>query len=105
MTIDTLHTIGLNRKIMPLANGSGAMPMLGFGTLIPDPVDTRSAVRMALEAGFRHFDCAERYRNEAAVGAALAETFEKGAVRREEVFVTTQAMEQQSPARAREACV
>jgi diketogulonate reductase-like aldo/keto reductase len=89
VTTDTLHTIGLNRKIIPLANGSGAMPMLGFGTLIPDPVDTRSAVRMALEAGFRHFDCAERYRNEAAVGAALAETFEKGAVRREEVFVTT----------------
>ncbi|MGH6796226.1 MAG: aldo/keto reductase, partial [Methylocella sp.] len=105
MTTDTLHTTGLNRKIIPLANGSSAMPMLGFGTLIPDPADTRSAVRMALETGFRHFDCAERYRNEAAVGAALIETFENGAVRREEVFVTTKLWNNNHrPARVKPAC-
>jgi diketogulonate reductase-like aldo/keto reductase len=42
-----------------------------------------------LEVGFRHFDCAERYRNEEAVGEAMQEVFKAGTVRREDVFVTT----------------
>jgi len=46
------------------------MPALGFGTLIPDAETTVSATRDALKAGFRHFDCAERYRNEREVGEA-----------------------------------
>ena len=33
-----------------LNNGSGPMPALGFGTLIPDPVATRNATKAALEA-------------------------------------------------------
>ena len=45
---------------MALNNGSGAMPALGFGTLIPDPVATRNATQAALEAGFRVIDTAER---------------------------------------------
>ena len=65
------------------------MPAIGFGTLIPDLADTKQATKTALEVGFRHFDCAERYRNEEAVGDALREMFEAGAVQREEVFVTT----------------
>ena len=39
--------------------------------------------------GFRHLDAAERYRNEAQVGAALKELFADGTVRREDLFVTT----------------
>ena len=74
---------------IPLNNGSGAMPAVGFGTLIPDPVATRQATKTALEAGFRHFDCAERYRNEDAVGEAMWDVFTAGVVRREDVFVTT----------------
>ncbi len=35
------------------------MPALGFGTLIPDAAVTISATRDALDAGVRHFDCAE----------------------------------------------
>jgi diketogulonate reductase-like aldo/keto reductase len=74
---------------IPLANGSGAIPALGFGTLIPDPLATKQATRAALEVGFRHFDCAERYRNEEAVGEAMHELFSAGTIRREDVFVTT----------------
>ena len=65
------------------------MPAVGFGTLIPDPVVTRQATQTALEVGFRHFDCAERYRNEEAVGNAMQAVFKAGTVRREDVFVTT----------------
>jgi diketogulonate reductase-like aldo/keto reductase len=79
----------LRYTTIPLTQGSGAMPALGFGTLIPDPVVTRRATVAALEAGFRHFDCAERYRNEDAVGDAMQEVFKAGKIRREDVFVTT----------------
>jgi diketogulonate reductase-like aldo/keto reductase len=74
---------------IPLNNGSGAMPAIGFGTLIPDPLATRQATKTALEVGFRHLDCAERYRNEDAVGEAMQDVFKAGTIRREDVFVTT----------------
>jgi diketogulonate reductase-like aldo/keto reductase len=74
---------------IPLTHGSGAMPALGFGTLIPDPLATKQATKTALEVGFRDFDCAERYRNEEAVGDAMQEVFKAGTIRREDVFVTT----------------
>src|ERR1700712_2591084 len=72
-----------------LAHGSGAIPTVGFGTLIPDLCDTKRATKTALEVGFRHLDCAERYRNEAAVGDALREAFEARTLQRQDVFVTT----------------
>ena len=65
------------------------MPVLGFGTLIPDAAVTISATRDALEAGFRHFDCAERYRNEREVGEALQAGLATGGIAREDIFVTT----------------
>jgi hypothetical protein len=65
-----------------LNNGSGAIPALGFGTLIPDPVATRTATKAALEVGFRQFDAAERYRNEKEVGEAMQEVFEAGKIKR-----------------------
>lgn len=74
---------------IPLINGRGALPAIGFGTLIPDLAETKRAVTTALGVGFRHFDCAERYRNEEAVGDAMREMFEAGTVQREDVFVTT----------------
>jgi alcohol dehydrogenase (NADP+) len=75
-------------KRIPLAHGAGRMPALGFGTLIPDAAVTISATRDALEAGFRHLDCAERYGNEREVGKALQEAL-AGGIAREDIFVTT----------------
>src|SRR5215475_10410985 len=74
---------------MALNDGFGAMPALGFGTLIPDPVATKNATKAALEAGFRAIDTAERYRTEREVGAAMQEVFTAGKVKREDVFVIT----------------
>ena len=74
---------------IPLNHGSGAIPALGFGTLIPDPLATKQATKGALQVGFRHFDCSERYRNEQAVGDAMEEIFKAGAIERKDVFVTT----------------
>jgi alcohol dehydrogenase (NADP+) len=74
---------------MPLNHGAGHIPALGFGTLIPDAAVTISATTAALEAGFRHFDCAERYRNEREVGEALQAAITGGGIAREDLFVTT----------------
>jgi len=74
---------------MALNNGSGAIPALGFGTLIPDPVATRTATKAALETGFRQLDASERYRNEKEVGEAMQEVFNAGKIKREEVFIAT----------------
>ena len=74
---------------IPLNHGAGHMPALGFGTLIPDAAVTISATRDALEAGFRHFDCAERYGNEREVGTALQAGSAARDIAREDIFVTT----------------
>ncbi|RAN82262.1 dehydrogenase [Bacillus sp. SRB_336] len=84
-----MHTSDSFRNtILPLVHGNGAIPAVGFGTLIPDPVAAKQAVKTALEVGFRHIDGAEAYRNEDVVGHALKEAFDDGIVRREELFVT-----------------
>src|ERR1700712_1902072 len=72
-----------------LNNGDGEMPALGFGTLVSDSSKTRHATVAAVEAGFPHLACAERYRNEAEVGVALKDLLASGAIRREDLFVTT----------------
>jgi alcohol dehydrogenase (NADP+) len=74
---------------IPLAHGAGQMPALGFGTLIPEPAITITATQDALLAGFRHFDCAERYGNEREVGKALQEGLAAAGIGREDIFVTT----------------
>jgi alcohol dehydrogenase (NADP+) len=74
---------------MALSHGGGHMPVLGFGTLVLDAAATINATRNALEAGFRHIDCAERYRNEREVGEALQAGLAAGGIAREDIFVTT----------------
>jgi len=76
-------------KRIALNHGGGSMPAIGFGTLIADAAITISATKDALEAGYRHFDCAERYRNEREVGDALQVGLAAGGIAREDIFVTT----------------
>jgi 2,5-diketo-D-gluconate reductase A len=61
------------------------MPLLGFGTWRLTGDTARTAVRAALQAGYRHLDTAKVYGNEKQVGAGLADS----GVARDEVFVTT----------------
>ena len=84
-----IESFDFRTRRMPLSRGAGHMPVLGFGTLIPDAALTISATRDAVEAGFRHFDCAERYRNESEVGEALQAGLASGKIAREDIFVTT----------------
>ena len=84
-----IESSDLRMTRIPLSHGAGRIPALGFGTLIPDPAETITATRDALEAGFRHFDCAERYGNEREVGSALQAGLAAGGIAREDIFVTT----------------
>ncbi len=61
------------------------LPCLGLGTYRMTGDLCRSAVESALGLGYRHFDTAEMYGNEEAVGAALATSD----VARDEIHVTT----------------
>ncbi|KAF1043457.1 aldo/keto reductase [Xylophilus sp.] len=62
-----------------------AIPVLGFGVFRVSGEEVERVVPAALAAGFRHFDTAQFYRNEAALGRALKDS----GVPREELFITT----------------
>ncbi|PZR53440.1 aldo/keto reductase [Xylanimonas oleitrophica] len=66
-------------------NNGVEIPQLGLGTYKLPPQDTRDLVLRAFDAGYRHLDTAQMYRNERAVGEAVA----AAGLPREEVFVTT----------------
>lgn len=88
MSYEAFHD-ALRDQRFALNHGAGEMPAVGFGTLFRDLAVTTQAVKEALHAGFRHFDCAERYRNEEQVGIALQEVMASGTIRREDLFITT----------------
>ena len=73
------------RSTVKLNNGL-QMPWVGLGVFLsPEGQETESAVRWALEIGYRHIDTAAAYKNEKDVGKAL-----KGSgLPRDQVFVTT----------------
>jgi alcohol dehydrogenase (NADP+) len=83
------YTADFRTMRIPLTHGSGAIPAAGFGTLIADPELTRTATRAALEAGYRHLDCAERYRNEVEIGEALQASYRSAGLSRQDVFITS----------------
>ena len=66
-------------------NTGTTMPILGFGVFQVPPEETERVVSDALAAGYRHLDTAAAYRNEDAVGRAIAAS----GIPREELFVTT----------------
>lgn len=71
---------------MQTVNVQGAaIPALGFGVFRMSDAEVERVIPAALEAGFRHFDTAQIYENEAALGRALA----AAGARRDELFLTT----------------
>lgn len=58
------------------------IPLLGLGVF--QNYDARTSVLQALEAGYRHIDSAQVYRNEEAVGQAVAQSN----IKREDIFIS-----------------
>ncbi|HAT54321.1 MAG TPA: aldo/keto reductase [Lactobacillus sp.] len=67
-------------------NNGKQIPQLGLGVfLVQDSADLKQSVDDALKDGYRHFDTATIYHNEAWVGEALAQSD----VKREDLFITS----------------
>ena len=73
----------------PLSTTKTSIPHLGFGVYQLYGASCQAAVRAALAAGYRHFDTAQLYRNEADVGTAIQDAISAGEVKRDDVFLTT----------------
>ncbi|GAB3536158.1 aldo/keto reductase [Arthrobacter tecti] len=65
--------------------GGASIPALGLGTWPLDDGEAATAVEQAVSAGYRLFDTAENYGNEAGVGEGIR----RSAIERDQVFITT----------------
>ncbi|KAH0981329.1 hypothetical protein GBA52_008506 [Prunus armeniaca] len=72
-------------------NNGFKMPAVGLGVWRMEGKEIRDLIINAINIGYRHFDCAADYKNEAEVGEALAGAFSTGLVKREDLFITTKA--------------
>lgn len=66
------------------------LPCVGMGTFGSDRVSAKEvsgAVSGAIRCGYRLFDCAACYGNEAQIGQVFQEAFEEGVVERRELFI------------------
>ncbi|MGY4653131.1 aldo/keto reductase [Mycobacterium sp. URHB0021] len=66
-------------------NDGTEIPQMGFGVFQIDPEETADAVKTALEAGYRHIDTAEMYRNEEGVGRGIRDA----GIDRGDVYITS----------------
>jgi D-xylose reductase len=65
------------------------LPAVGLGLWKVERPLAAQTVCDAAAAGYRHFDCACDYGNESEVGEGLARALQSGAVRREELWITS----------------
>lgn len=85
------RAIDLSRVPFKQFAGGARMPAIGLGTFGSDRYSAQEiagAVRSGAETGYRHFDCAAIYGNEAQVGGALSEVMAAG-ITRDELWVTS----------------
>lgn len=76
----------LNLQTRCPLNDGHTIPQLGLGVFqLTEDAACEAAVKAALDCGYRHIDTAAVYRNEEAVGRAVADS----EVPRDEVFITT----------------
>ena len=63
--------------------------LLGLGTWKSGSEEIKTAIHAALDAGYRHIDCAYVYGNESAIGEALQEYFSNNDLKREDIWLTS----------------
>ncbi|XP_017327170.1 glyoxal reductase [Ictalurus punctatus] len=82
------------------------MPLLGLGTYrLQGREEIYQTVDAALTAGYRAFDTAAVYRNEADIGQALCTLLPKHGLSRAEVFITTKLSPKDQGWKAKDGCL
>jgi D-xylose reductase len=80
-------------------------PAIGFGLWKVEKPSAPSIVEEAALAGYRHFDCASDYGNEAEVGVGLQKVVSRGICKRDDLWVTSKLWNtHHKPQHVREAC-
>jgi len=80
-----------NLPCLTLSNGA-KIPVIGLGTFGSDNYTNEviaGAVKIAIEMGYRHIDCASVYGNEKEIGEVIAQLISEGKVKREELWITS----------------
>ena len=76
-------------------NNGVTMPLLGLGTYSLTGKAGQKAMSEAIEVGYRLFDSAQMYHNEAELGMAINNAI-KGGIKREEFFIQTKLLDANS---------
>ncbi|XP_052739045.1 aldo-keto reductase AKR2E4-like [Bicyclus anynana] len=89
--IDAANGLDAFHQKYKLLNDGNVIPALAFGTWAntSDLHKVIPSVIYAIEVGYRNLDTAHLYGNEHLIGEALSIVFERGLVRREDIFITT----------------
>ncbi len=69
--------------------GGGTLPSVGLGLWKVEKSVTPDVIQTAIDVGYRHFDCACDYGNEAEVGVGLQRSLHSGVVKREDLWITS----------------
>ncbi len=90
-TLDTQTVVTPEQVPKRLLYTGALMPVIGLGTFGSDHAsaeEVAEAVRGAVQAGYRHLDCAAVYRNEDRIGRVFSQLFAAG-LRRDELWITS----------------
>ena len=85
-------SIDINLVPQKTLTGGGKIPCIGMGTFGSDrftPEQVSNAVAGAIKVGYRLFDCASVYQNEALIGKVFEDAVASGTVKREDLFITS----------------
>jgi diketogulonate reductase-like aldo/keto reductase len=94
-----------NMPMINLRDGT-TMPAVGLGTWKAEKGQVRAAVHIALQAGYRHIDCASVYQNEDEVGDALDYALSHELIDRSELYICSKVWNNDhAPDRVRAACL
>ncbi|GAA5868949.1 hypothetical protein JCM16303_000314 [Sporobolomyces ruberrimus] len=72
-------------KVFQIGTKGLKIPAVGLGTWQSAPGEVANAVKVAIQAGYRHIDCAAIYGNEGEVGQGI----KAGGVARDQLFITS----------------